>query len=330
LGNVEDWQAALIDIPEDISDGCCAWLFNFCNLSVSDKRPAFAPVWPPLVFRGGIQLAMVPRSATLYIGHEGLPQKLKNHAIFYARSGSHDTALSVNSVNTPFIKVNTESETTFEVSCRDATELRLEFDCSLEFEKLSKIPSVTLIGAAFDGTTSTAQLHDENSLDWLERVSAGKLRLIDIVAPSYCVGAVRTARSTVWQTIVELAIYPADGAMSRPTSWGHFVPIIAKILADRSVDIQIDFGHLGRAWLPARHGTNDEVTSLLGSALRSRILSYFGQMPRSPSAMPVSLAATDRQLIDAAYASRPLPATLSFHRAILRELKQLMVKGQIK
>jgi hypothetical protein len=330
LGNIEDWQAASIDIPEGVSAGCCDWLFAFCNLSVSEKSPAFTPVWPPLVSRVGIQLATVSRGATLYIGFEGLPQKLQSRAIFYARSGSHDNALSVNPVDTPFLKVSTGSESAFEVSCRDATELRLEFDCSLEFDKPSRIPSVMLIGSAIDGTTSTAQLHDENSVDWLERVSAGELRLTDIVAPSYCKGALRTARSSAWQTIVELAIYPSEGAMDRPKSWRHFVPVIANILVDRSVDIQIDFGHLGRAWLPARHNANNEATLSLDRALRGRILSYFGQMPRSSSAMPVSLAATDRQLVDAAYASKPLPATLSFHRAILSELKLLMSKGQVK
>lgn len=330
LSNIEDWHAASIDIPEGVSAACCAWLFNFCSLSVSAKSPAITPVWPPLVSRVGIQLATVSRGATLYVGFEGLPQKLKNRAIFYARSGSHDNALSVNPVDTPFLKVSTESESAFEVSCRDATELRLEFDCSLEFHKLSKIPSVTLIGSAIDGTTSSAHLHDENSVDWLERVSAGELRLTDIVAPSYCKGALRTARSSTWQTIVELAIYPSDGAMGRPKFWGHFVPVIAKILVDRSVDIQIDFGHLGRAWLPAQRSADDEATLLLGSVLRSRILSYFGQMPRCSSSMPVNLAATDRQLVDAVYASKPVQATLSFHRTILNELKLLMVKGHVK
>lgn len=330
LGNVEGWQGASIDIPEGVSAECCAWLFNFCNLYVAEKSPAFIPIWPPLVSQIGVQLATVPRGATLYVGFQGLPEKLNNRAIFYARSGSDDIALSVNPVDNPFIKVSTESESALQVSCRNLTELRLEFDCSLEFDKLGKVPGITLIGSASDGTTSTTQLHDEDSIDWLERVSSGELRLTDIVAPSYCTGAVRTGRSSVWQTIVELAIDPSEGSMGRPKNWGHFVPAIAKILVDRSVDIQIDFGHLGRTWLPAQRSADDKATVLLGSVLRSRILSYFGQMPRSSSSMPINLAATDRQLVDAAFASKPVHATLSFHRTILNELKLLMVKGQVK
>lgn len=330
LGSTDDWLAALVDIPEDVSKACCDWLSNFCNLPVAEKSPAFIPVWPPLVSRIGMQLAVVSKNSTLYIGIECLPQKLKSRAIFYARSGLHDNALSVTPADTQFIKVCTESESEFQVSCRDATELRLELDCSLEVDKLSGISGVTLTASAVDGTITTTQLHDQASTDWLERVSAGELRLTHIDAPSYYVGAVRTAKSSAWRTIVELAISPSDGVMDRPRSWAHFVPVIAKILADRSVDIQIDFGHLGRAWLPARRSEIGVAALSLGTALRSRILSYFRQMPQSSSALLVNKAATDQQLIIAAYASKPLPATMSFHRAILNEIKLLKVKGNAK
>jgi hypothetical protein len=329
LSDSANWRAASVDIPDAVSAECAAWIFNFCDLGLAEKSPAFIPSWPPLVSNIGVQLAEAPQGSVLYMGFVGLPEKLKRRAIFYARSGARDVALSIEPAATPFVKVSTEGESVFQVSCRDASDLRLELDCALEIDKLGQLPGVILVGSASDGTVSTAQLHDQGSADWLERVSKGDLLLTELIAPSYCTGVIRTARCSAWQTIVELTVRSSDAPTNGSLPWNRFVPVIAKILSDRSVDIQIDFGPLGRAWIPARHRAQDDGIFPLSSVLRGRLLSYLGQMPRSANSVPVNLAGTDRELIDAAFASQPLPATLSFHRALLKELKPLMPKGKV-
>lgn len=332
LENSGDWHAALVDIPEDVCPESCIWLLSFCNLSVLEKLPYLSAVWPPLTFKTGAQLATVPRNATVYIGISGKPEKLGSRAIFYARSGSNDSAVSANPTATPVIKVSIEGESAFQMSCRNVPELQLEFDCSLEVDVNSLASGITFVGSAPDGSISSSRLHDQNSEEWLERIRIGELNLTEILAPPYCKGAIRAAHGASWQTIAELAIDPSDCHTGRPKSWNHFIPEIVKILRNRTVDIQIDFGNLGRIRLATHGRSDDQEESPLKKNLRLRLLSYLTQMPRRKNSTPVSVSWNDRDIVAAFYASNPVPKMLSSYRTLSNELNPVIAlpKGKMK
>lgn len=330
LDSYQSWSAAIVDIPEQVSEPCKSWIIDFCGLELYNQGPTFVPLWPPSVANHGAQLLQAPRSSTIYFYVTRTSIKQSQQSVIYARSGQEDVAISMSSNAPPFIRVSSQNVSSFQVSCRDIPELSMELDCIIDVSKIPQPAGVVLKGIASDGSNTATHLHDQDASIWLEQVRLGDIQLSGLEAPSFCHGNLRVGKGGNWNATPMLTVRSDDTKSKERRSWNDFVPIIINALADRTVDVKLDFGAFGRVWLAAKDEPIIKKKVLIDAKLRNRIFAYLGQMPKIPSPRPVSFNGPDEALVEAVLGSRPAQQAMATHRTLLAELSRLARKGSSK
>jgi hypothetical protein len=197
-----------------------------------------------------------------------------------------------------FFRLAPELEPLVELSCPEAQRTLL----TIEFAQPASLrEEVVELGAADgNGVEHIAPLHEESAGALLSRVRDGELKFSRLALPAQVKGTLYTGRDGIWNA--RLALHASSLQAKAGSGLRLLAPTVAeelkKLIADRAVDVLLDFGAFGRVRTRDRVAPS-HAASRLPTELRSRLLVFLFQLQRcSPSTKGASNM-TDADLLAA-------------------------------
>ncbi|MCA7082376.1 hypothetical protein K7G19_02030 [Cupriavidus sp. DB3] len=320
----QEWNLALVGIPEEPTESCIAWLESFTGLRMAPPVPSILPVWPFLTRHASVNCIDCVRSERILLSVARMPVGRGGRGpAMQAQSGAMKLGAVGVERSPALFTLRPEGADFVRVTEATAPDSEAFFSFSLGVDHTAPPLTVELAFRAVQGDRQVVALHGARSAGVTEEFRRMGISPEYLSMPAGAKGTLRIEGRDGSSTVAlrsgsDAAPHDHRVCLAQPDA----LAALRAALVDFACQVELDFGGFGRMRLAriAEVAATRGAPRYLPPLLRARIGAFLTQLQS-----PTSLADGDVPLIRAMTTARrrqALPPSLIPHyRSLVKALR---------